>query len=657
MEILAGSQTTSSSDIQKKRVGLLYDDRMCAHHTPDDDFHPENPNRIRSIWNKLQSSRIPQRCVVLDAKEAEDKYVLSVHSKKHVDLIRDISSKRFNSRRNMIASKFNSIYFNEGSSESAFLAAGSVIEVAEKVAKGELSSAFAIVRPPGHHAEHDEAMGFCLFNNVAVAASFLLNERPELGIKKILIVDWDVHHGNGTQKMFWKDSRVLFFSVHRHEFGSFYPANDDGFYTMIGEGPGAGYNINVPWENGQCGDADYLAVWDHILIPVSKEFNPDIIIISAGFDAALGDPLGGCRVSPYGYSVMLKKLMSFAQGKIVLALEGGYNLDSIANSALACVEVLLEDKPIAGSTEAYPFESTWRVIQAVRHELSDFWPTLADKLPANLISQTAASFPNILISSSDSEAEEDNGTQRLKDLEEVLQPLSKLKVDEDGQDKVATPNPWRSELSKIDVWYAAFGSNMWKPRFLCYIEGGQVGGMQKPCSGSMDRTPPKEIVWKSYPYRLFFGRESSSSWGPGGVAFLDPESKSQDKAYLCLYRITLEQFNDVLAQENVLSRDMTYPLFDLAALTSITSKEPKFLDVLRRGWYRNVVYLGNEDNFPILTMTCSHLDLKSFKSGELPLKGPCKAYAATLIKGLVGGGLLSEEEAMAYIQEASTKPL
>ncbi|KAF5477152.1 hypothetical protein F2P56_003824 [Juglans regia] len=628
MEIPTGSRTTSSSDLQKKRVGLLYDDRMCAHHTPDNDYHPENPNRIRAIWNKLQSSRIPQRCVVLDAKEAEDKYVLSVHSKKHVDLIRDISSKQFNSRRNRIASKFNSIYFNEGSSESAFLAAGSVIEVAEKVAQGELSSAFAIVRPPGHHAEHDEAMGFCLFNNVAVAASFLLNERPELGINKILIVDWDVHHGNGTQKMFWKDPRVLFFSVHRHEFGSFYPANDDGFYTMIGEGPGAGYNINVPWENGRCGDADYLAVWDHILIPVSKEFNPDIIIISAGFDAALGDPLGGCRVTPYGYSAMLKKLMSFAQGKIVLALEGGYNLDSIANSALACVEVLLEDKPIAGSSEAYPFESTWRVIQA-----------------------------NILISSSDSEAEDDNGTQRLKDLEEVLQPLSKLKVDEDGQDKVATPNPWRSELSKIDIWYATFGSNMWKPRFLCYIEGGQVEGMQKPCSGSMDRTPPKEIVWKSYPYRLFFGRDSSSSWGPGGVAFLDPESKSQDKAYLCLYRITLEQFNDVLAQENVSSHDMTSPLFDLAALTSITSKEPKFLDVLPRGWYRNVVYLGNEDNFPILTMTCSHLDVKSFKSGELPLRGPCKAYAATLIKGLVGGGLLSEEEAMAYIQEASTKPL
>ncbi|KAF8005729.1 hypothetical protein BT93_K0115 [Corymbia citriodora subsp. variegata] len=238
-------------------------------------------------------------------------------------------------------------------------------KVAKRVAKGELDSAFAIVRPPGHHAEHDEAMGFCLYNNVAIATNFLLKEK-ELGINKILIVDWDVHHGNGTQKTFWKDPRVLFFSVHRHEFGSFYPANDDGDYTMIGEGPGAGYNINVPWENGRCGDADYLAVWDHILIPVAKQFNPDMILISAGFDAAVGDPLGGCHVTPYGYALMLKKLMDFARGKIVLALEGGYNLASISNSALACMEVLLDDKTVTGSTEAYPLESTWRVIQAVK---------------------------------------------------------------------------------------------------------------------------------------------------------------------------------------------------------------------------------------------------------------------------------------------------
>ncbi|KAJ6766609.1 HISTONE DEACETYLASE [Salix purpurea] len=372
----------------ERLVGIIYDEKMCKHHTPDGDYHPENPNRIRVIWNKLLANNIPQRCVVLKGKEAEDKYLTAVHSENHVNLIRNISSKQFDSRRNRIASKLNSIYFNEGSSEAAYLAAGSVMELAERIAKGDLNSGAAIVRPPGHHAEYDEAMGFCLFNNVAVAASFLLDERPELGVKKILIVDWDVHHGNGTQKTFWNDSRVLFFSVHRHEFGSFYPGNDDGFYTMIGEGP------------------DYLAVWDHILIPVAKKFDPDMIIVSAGFDAADGDPLGGCCVTPYGYSVMLKKLMDFAQGKIMLAFEGGYNLNSIANSFLACMEVLLEDKPISGSVEAYPFESTWRVIKEVRKKLSSYWPELADELPLKLTSQNAP-HPHFLMSNSDSEDEDE----------------------------------------------------------------------------------------------------------------------------------------------------------------------------------------------------------------------------------------------------------
>ncbi|XVF49969.1 hypothetical protein PTKIN_Ptkin04bG0058800 [Pterospermum kingtungense] len=641
----------------QRRVGLIYDQRMRNHRTPDDDYHPENPNRITVIWNKLKLAGIPQRCVLLNAKEAEDKYLCAVHSKNHVNLIRNISSKKYDSKRNRIASKLNSIYLNEGSSESAYLAAGSVIEVAEKVAKGELDSAFAIVRPPGHHAEYNEAVGFCLFNNVAIAASYLLDERPELGIKRILIVDWDVHHGNGTQKAFWKDPRVLFFSVHRHEFGSFYPANDDGYYTMVGEGPGAGYNINIPWENGKCGDADYLAVWDHILLPVAKEFNPDIIIISAGFDAAVGDPLGGCRVTPYGYSVMLRKLMDFAQGRIVLALEGGYNLDSIASSALACMGVLLEDKPPPGISEAYPFESTWRVIQEVRRELSPFWTTLADELPTKLTNQKAP--PQILLSSSESDEEDEALKIVSQDLvsavEDVVEPLLKLAV-KDNHGKV-TSALWRSELSKTDIWYATFGSNMWKSRFLCYIEGGQVIGMKRPCSGSVDRNPPKEILWKTCPHRLFFGRDFTQTWGPGGAAFLHPQSNSQDKAYMCLYRITLEQFNDVLLQENVQDHDMSTPLFDLNALNSIPNEGSFSVEAVKRGWYHNVVYLGKENDIPILTMTCPLSAIESFKSGEIPLRAPCKEYAATLIRGLVEGKQLSEEEATTYIQEAATKPV
>ncbi|KAI5330218.1 hypothetical protein L3X38_029616 [Prunus dulcis] len=667
MEVADG--VDSQSKIQQRRmrrVGLLYDERMCKHSTPDGGQHPENPDRIKVIWNKLQAAAIPQRCVILGAKEAEDKHILSVHSKNHVNLIKNISSKQFDSRRNRVASKFNSIYFNEGSSEAAYLAAGSAIEVTERVAKGELDSAVAIIRPPGHHAEQDEAMGFCLYNNVAIAARFLLDEKPELGINKILIVDWDVHHGNGTQKMFWKDPRVLFFSVHRHEFGSFYPATDDGFYTMIGEGPGAGYNINVPWENGRCGDADYFAVWDHILVPVAKEFNPDLIIVSAGFDAAAGDPLGGCRVTPYGYAVMLKKLMDFAHGKIVLALEGGYNLESVANSVLACVEVLLEDDPIHWSSEAYPFESTWSVIQAVRQKLSSFWPSLADELPEKLTNKKAPPAAYILTSSSDSEEEDYEAPNAIsKHLEEVLQdviePLSKLKINESIQDHAASnSNTWRSELSKVDVWYATFGSNLWLKRFLCYVEGGQVEGMKKPYLGSGDKTPPKEIMWKTFPHRLFFGREFTHTWGPGGVAFLNPKSNIQDKTYMCLYRITLEQFNDVLVQENVASFATSSPLFDLAALNSVTSEEPHSLQVhteLKRCWYGNVVYLGKESNIPILTMTCTQSDMEGFKSGELAVCAPAKNYANSIVRGLVEGKQLSQEAAMSYIQEASTKPL
>ncbi|XP_009130142.2 histone deacetylase 5-like isoform X2 [Brassica rapa] len=371
-----------AGESRKRKVGLLYDERMCKHDTPDGEDHPECPNRIKAIWAKLQLTGLAQRCVVLGGSKAEDKHLQLVHTKEHVNLVKSLSTKKKDSRRNKIASKLDSKYLNGGSSEAAYLAAGSVVEVAEKVAEGELDCGFAIVRPPGHHAEADEAMGFCLFNNVAVAASYLLNQRPDLGIKKILIVDWDVHHGNGTQKMFWKDPRVLVFSVHRHDGGSFYPTGDDGDYDKVGEGAGEGFNINVPWEQGRrCGDEDYIAVWDHILIPVTKEFNPDLILLSAGFDAAIGDPRGRCFVTPYGYSVMLKKLMEFAQGKIVMALEGGYNLGSVAKSSLACVQVLLEEKQIQDSFEEYPYESTCRVIEAVRKRLCAYWPSLADELP------------------------------------------------------------------------------------------------------------------------------------------------------------------------------------------------------------------------------------------------------------------------------------
>ncbi|RWR83215.1 histone deacetylase 5 [Cinnamomum micranthum f. kanehirae] len=688
---------SNQGEICRPRVALVYDERMCQHWDLNDDDHPETPERIRAIWNLLDSRGITQRCVVLNAKEAEDKFIRSVHTQKHINLIRNISSRGYDSRRNRLALSFNSIYFNQGSSEAAYLAAGSVIEVAERVAKGEFGSAVAIVRPPGHHAEPDKPMGFCLFNNVAIAANYLLNERPELGIRKVLIVDWDVHHGNGTQKMFWKDPRVLFFSVHRFDSGTFYPSGDDGSLSMIGEGLGAGYNINVPWEHGRCGDADYLAVWDHVLIPVARAYNPDMILISGGFDAAIDDPLGGCCVTPYGYSIMMKKLMEFAGGRIVMVLEGGYNLNSLANSVLACVEALLEDKSVVGSSDAYPFEATWRVIRAVRQELRAFWPAFSEEIPnkpglsSTFDSDTEDEVINTLAKTVASLCD----ANLPKDVLDVIQPLMKLKIDEDHHGKKIdtnsfsshgetslvsseesnelVPSPyqnvvvsydWRSIFSKINVWYGSFGSNMWKPRFLCYIEGGQVEGMQRLCSGSKDRSLPKEIKWKTVPHRLFFGRSCTRTWGAGGVAFLHPESNAGDKAYMCMYKITLEQFNDLLLQENYLvleendgSIESGPPLFDLSALDFSAKNKSITLEVLKGGWYSNLVYLGTDGDLPILTMTCPLSHIESFRSGKVPLCAPAEAYANTLVRGLVEGKQLSKEEALEYIHGAVIRQL
>ncbi|EPS65120.1 hypothetical protein M569_09656, partial [Genlisea aurea] len=622
----------ASSD---RRVGLIYDDRMCGHYNCDDPYHPERPQRISAIWEKFASSGLTERCVVLKAEDVEDGHLGLVHTQDHINLIKKISSKKPQARER-ISMNFSSIYFNEGSSEAASLAAGSVVKVLEKVAEGELDSAFAVVRPPGHHAEEDEPMGFCLYNNVAVATSYLLNNRSELGISKILIVDWDVHHGNGTQKAFYDDPRVLFFSVHRHDFGAFYPGGEDGSYEMIGNGPGAGYNINVPWEGPGRGDADYLAVWDHVLIPVAEKFNPDMIVISAGFDSAMGDPLGECCLTPSGYSILLRKLMKFAEGKIVLALEGGYNLNSISNSAQACVEVLLRGETLGEEpSKIRPLESTWRVINTVRKALCQYWPVLGVNL--------------------DEEAMD--GSYEVTDVDDVIKPLGSLKLVEAAEEGDDTSSSWRSELSKNSVWYASYGSNMNASRFRCYIEGGQVEGMRRPCVGSRDKTMPKEIIWKTFPHRLFFAREYTATWGPGGVAFLHPRSNAAEKTYMCLYKITMEQFNDVLHQENRSDPDASDPSFDLAALRKIQAEKQMPVESLEGGWYRNVVWLGEEEHVPILTMTCTVADVDDCISGRVPINPPGKEYGGTLTKALVEGRRLSEGEAAVYLEEASKKPL
>uniref|UniRef100_A0AAY4BQG6 Histone deacetylase n=1 Tax=Denticeps clupeoides TaxID=299321 RepID=A0AAY4BQG6_9TELE len=230
------------------------------------------------------------------------------------------------------------------SSGAVRMAVGCVIELAFKVAAGELKNGFAVVRPPGHHAEESTAMGFCFFNSVAITAKLL---QQKLGVGKILIVDWDIHHGNGSQQAFYNDPNVLYISLHRYDDGNFFPGS--GAPEEVGVGPGVGFNVNIAWTGGvdpPMSDVEYLAAFRTVVMPIANEFSPDVVLVSAGFDAVEGhqSPLGGYNVTAKCFGHLTKQLMRLAGGRVVLALEGGHDLTAICDASESCVAALLGDE-------------------------------------------------------------------------------------------------------------------------------------------------------------------------------------------------------------------------------------------------------------------------------------------------------------------------
>nr|XP_030702620.1 histone deacetylase 6 isoform X1 [Globicephala melas]XP_030702621.1 histone deacetylase 6 isoform X1 [Globicephala melas]XP_030702622.1 histone deacetylase 6 isoform X1 [Globicephala melas]XP_030702623.1 histone deacetylase 6 isoform X1 [Globicephala melas] len=328
--------------VLQARTGLVYDPQMMDHYNLWDNHHPETPQRIKRIMHHLEELGLAGRCLALPARPATDAELLTCHSAEHVDRLRATEKMKTRELHREGAS-YDSIYICPSTFTCAQLAAGAACRLVEAVLAGEVLNGIAVVRPPGHHAERDAACGFCFFNSVAVAARHA--QAVSGRALRILIVDWDVHHGNGTQHIFEEDPSVLYISLHRYDHGAFFPMGDEGASSQIGQAAGTGYTVNVAWNGPRLGDADYLVAWHRLVLPIAYEFNPELVLVSAGFDAARGDPLGSCQVSPEGYAHLTHLLMGLANGRIILILEGGYNLTSISESMAACTHSLLGDPP------------------------------------------------------------------------------------------------------------------------------------------------------------------------------------------------------------------------------------------------------------------------------------------------------------------------
>ena len=307
-------------------TGILTDKRFLDHRPGP--YHPESHRRLEALHAMLAERDMAGRFQEVPARRADREELLLVHAPEYVDLVASTAGQEH-------CSLDPDTSTSPRSYEAALLAAGGLNEAISKVITGELQNAFALVRPPGHHAEGHRAMGFCLFNNVAVGAKYAQRFH---GLQRILIVDWDLHHGNGTQHTFEEDSSVLYFSTHQYPY---YPGS--GALAQVGRAEGTGFTLNVPLAPGQ-DDSVYVAIFEEILRPVALEFEPELILVSAGFDIHTDDPLGGMNITPEGFAALTRSLLTTAEaccgGKVVLTLEGGYDLNGLKASVRAVLNEL-----------------------------------------------------------------------------------------------------------------------------------------------------------------------------------------------------------------------------------------------------------------------------------------------------------------------------
>ncbi|MFH2009998.1 MAG: histone deacetylase [bacterium] len=343
-------------------VALLYDELFLNHRDPVYS-HPECPERLIAVQGALQRAGLRERTVSRSPRAATKEEITRVHDSAYFDRVqRDVPGEEGHLDPDT--------FYSDGSWDAAMNAAGGAVDLTLDVLRGTdgLTAGLGLVRPPGHHAEANRAMGFCIFNNIAVAA-----EAARIaGAERVAILDWDVHHGNGSQHSFYKRADVLYLSTHRYPF---YPGS--GSHREIGRDAGEGYTVNVPLPAG-CADAEFVTAFDQVVCPVIAQFQPDLLLVSAGFDAHAHDPLGGMGVTDKGFRVLARKVRQVAeqacQGRVVGLLEGGYNVEALGRACVGLLEEWLADE-LQDPEEIGPSDhpAIGRLMDEVKRVLDPHW--------------------------------------------------------------------------------------------------------------------------------------------------------------------------------------------------------------------------------------------------------------------------------------------
>ncbi|CAD5113767.1 DgyrCDS2936 [Dimorphilus gyrociliatus] len=350
-------------------VGYCYTELVNKHVNKRVSYHLESPIRVTHCKSYLEERGILQKCIYIPYSPISEALLLKVHDQSYLDILKSFTDDQKSFVfENESTVDYRYTYVCKDTYDASLTAASCLVTLSDQVLAGKVKHGIALCRPPNHHAEKNLATGFCFLNGIAMMAENALAK----GRQRILILDWDIHHGNGIQKHFYRRNDVLYISFHRYDHGEYYPGLKIGNFDAIGEGRGKHFNINIAWNDEKMTNGDYKYGFDQIVEPVMNQYQPDLVIIASGFDAMENDPLGEYHLTPSIYSYMINKIKDIGKTNILISLEGGYSKDNIAAGMAACIESL-QDNVLPDTNWNEPNAKCLQTINQVKRAHNEYW--------------------------------------------------------------------------------------------------------------------------------------------------------------------------------------------------------------------------------------------------------------------------------------------